>query len=62
MAAMHQLQLTQANSQMTLFTITSMPREVSFVLKIASATAEWRHKEIEDYIYTHIVTNPGACT
>lgn len=51
---MHQPQLTQANSQMTLFTVTSMPREVSFVLKIASVTAGWRHKEIEDYIYTYI--------
>lgn len=51
MEAMHQPQLTQANSQMTLFTVTSMPREVAFVLKIASVTAEWRCKEMEDYIH-----------
>lgn len=61
--AMHHLQLAQANSQITLFTATSMPREVSFVLKIASVTAEWR--ETEDYIYIyiciHFVTSPGAC-
>lgn len=62
---MHQPQLTQANSQMTLFTVTSMPREVSFVPKIASVTADWRHKEIENYreMHTHhTVTNPEACT
>lgn len=59
---MHQPQLTQVKSQMTLFTVTSMPREVSFVLKITSVTAEWRHKENEDYIYIYFVTNPGAGT
>lgn len=53
---MHQPQLTQANSQMTLFIVTSMPIEVSFVLKIASVTAELRHKETEYYIYTHTHT------
>lgn len=56
MEAMYQPQLTQANSQMTLFTVTSVPREVSFVLKIASVTTKWRHKEIEDYIYTYILS------
>ena len=52
---MHQPQLTQANSQMTLFTVTSMPIEVSFVLK--TVTAEWRHKETEYYIYIYTHTH-----
>jgi len=56
MEATYQPQLTQGNSQMALFIVTSMPREVSFILKIASVTAEWRHTEIEDYMYTYILS------